>query len=362
MNREGSFGSTPESFSWTEFATTLLRWRRVFIAVPLIVAGTVVAITLALPKQYTTAFSFTPVASAGAGLSASSLAGLAGQFGVTLPTSDPSSSPEFYAYLMRSDGILRALAQSKYRVNDGGAEHAGTFIELYEVEESTPGRTMYQTLKILREEALGVSFDARTSLVSAEIKTTWPDLSLQMATRLLQLVDSFNIQSRQSLAALESEFLVDRLDTARAELRAAENSLQSFLSRNRSYESDPVLVFEYGRLQRELSTRQDVFSVLTQSYEQSRLAAVHNTPSVSVVEQPTEALRFDRRRTLPKLIGGLALGFMIALFYVIATDAVRRLREDDPSSLSEIEALAREMRSDAQRILMLRWTKRSPPS
>lgn len=361
MKQEAAPQKGPDSFSWIELGATLLRWRRLVFSLPLIVGGLFVAVTLALPKVYVTSLSFTPIASTGAGLSASSLAGLAGQFGVTLPTSDVSSSPEFYAYLMRSDGILRSLAESKYQISDDGTARSGTFIELYELRKSTPGRTMYETLRVLRERTLKVSFDARTSLVSADVETKWPDLSLQMANRLLQLVDSFNIQSRQSLAGLESQFLVNRIDTAKAELRGAENALQAFLTRNRLYESDPILVFEHGRLQREVSTRQEVFSVLTQSYEQSRLAAVHNTPSVSVVDQPTEALRFKRRRTLTKLLGGMALGFMLALGYMLAVDAMRRVREDDPSSMAEFDALLRATADDAKGFVGARRTRDGTP-
>ena len=357
MNQEAAPQKGPDSFSWIELGATLLRWRRLVFTLPLIVGGLFVAVTLALPKVYVTSLSFTPIASTGAGLSASSLAGLAGQFGVTLPMSDVSSSPEFYAYLMRSDGILRSLAEGAYRINDDGTARTGNFIDLYELQESTPGRTMYETLRVLRERTLKVSFDARTSLVSADVETKWPDLSLQMANRLLQLVDSFNIQSRQSLAGLESQFLVNRIDTAKAELRAAENALQTFLTRNRSYESDPILLFEQGRLQREVSTRQNVFSALTQSYEQSRLAAVHNTPSVSVVDQPTEALRFKRRRTLTKLLGGMALGLMLALGYMLTVDAMRRVREDDPSAMAEFDALLRATADDAKGIVGVRRTR-----
>jgi hypothetical protein len=324
----------------------------------LAVAGLVVAATLLAPKKYTTSIAFTPVASPTAGLSMSSLAGLAGQFGVSLPTGDATSSPEFYAYLMRSDAILQRLAETKYTISDDGQPVTGTFIELYEIDKGTPGKTMYEAIHRLRTKRTTIGFESRTGIVSATIKTKWSDLSYQMGVRLLQLVDSFNLQSRQGLASMETQFLTGRLDSARIELRQAENALQAFLLRNRSYESDPMLAFEHGRLQRETAIRQEVYSVLTQSFEQARLAAVHNTPTVSLVTPPTPALRFDRRQTLSKLILGLAAGFLVALAFVIAKESVRNAQAQDPSSYSVLRSLILDAKAD---LLVLPSARRNKP-
>jgi uncharacterized protein involved in exopolysaccharide biosynthesis len=340
-----------QAFSWLELGAVLLRWRRTIVIAPLVTGLMVVAVTLLAPKKYTTTLSFTPVASGPAGLSAGALASLAGQFGVALPTTEPSSSPEFYAYLMRSDGVARDLVESRYTINVEGDSVVGTIIDLYEIDEGTPGKTLFEAMRVLRTKIITISFDSRTSIVSAEIRSKWPDLSLEIASRLLQLVDSFNLQSRQSLAGLESRFLVGRLDTARAELRAAENAQQEFLLRNRSYERDPVLLFEHNRLQRELATRQDVFSVLTQSYEQARLAAVHNTPTVSLVERPRLALRFDRRHTLPKLLAGMFTGFVLALGYILLVDSLARVRLQAPDSYSRFVGLAGDAANDLKSVL-----------
>jgi uncharacterized protein involved in exopolysaccharide biosynthesis len=348
LPRQGRDADTP---SWVDLAVTLLRWRRLLVLLPLASAALVVAATLLAAKKYTTTVAFTPVASAGAGLSVGSLAGLAGQFGVNLPMSEPSSSPEFYAYLMRSDAILQRLAASQYSVQDGDEKLAGSFIDLYEIDEGTPGKTMFEAIHQLRTKRATIGYESRTGIVSATIKTKWPELSYQMGVRLLQLVDSFNLQSRQGQAALESQFLTGRLDSARIELRAAENSMQAFLLRNRSYESDPVLLFEQGRLQREVMTRQEVFSVLTQSYEQTRLAALHNTPTVSLVTPPAPALRFDRRRTLTKLIAGLVIGFLLALSIALAMEAVARAREGRADAFPLLRDMMREVIADAKRLI-----------
>src|SRR5438876_484305 len=94
-------------------------------------------------------------------------------------------------------------------------------------------------------------------------------------------------------ASQERRFLGERLDTARAELRRAEGALEKFLQRNRSYPNSPTLLFEHDRLQREAGLRQDVYSMLTQAYEQARMQAVRNTPSISLIDHPVPALRYD---------------------------------------------------------------------
>jgi hypothetical protein len=321
-----------------DLAAQLSRHLRMLVVVPAASVFAFVGVALLLGKTYTTTISFTPVAPE---TSAGALASLAGQFGIGLPAADPSGSPDFYADLLQTPDVLIPLAESRYSVVDGRDSLTGTLLELLEIDESTPGRTMAEGLKELRSEIMAVKFDRQTSIVRVSIKTDWPELSFAMANRLLELVDTFNLKSRQTTGGAQQNFLRQRVDTARMELSNAEERLQSFLVQNRSYVNDPALTFEHDRRRREVTLRQEVYTTLVQAYEQARLTAVRNTPSVSIVERPALPLRHDRRHLAVKVILVGIAGLFVAVMAALALEAIAIERLERPDAFAELAQLAK---------------------
>ena len=330
-----------QDVSLVQLATVLLRHRRPLIVIPSALLAVVVGIILLAHRTYTTTISFTPVSSPAA---QGALASLAGQFGVQLPGSDPSTSPDFYAGLVETPSILRALAKTKYTFKDQGKALSGSFIELYELGDTSSGATVFKAQHLLQSNVLGVSYDRQTSIVSVDVQTKWAPLSRQMAERLLQLIDEFNLNSRQRRAQAEREFMEQRLDSAKFELRAAENRLQDFLEHNRDFRSDPRLSFENDRLTQEENMRQQIVSTLTQAVEQDRIEAVRNTPSISVLEEPSDALQPDRRHLLLKGSLALAGGFAMVVIWLLIAEVLRSGKADTPGQYEELERTWRETR------------------
>jgi hypothetical protein len=322
------------------------------VLLPLLCALLTVTGTVLWPKRYTTRLSFTP---AGTTLPEGSLASLAGQFGVSLGL-DPGASPDFYAALVKTREILQPLVERSYRVVQRGDTVTASFITLYGISERDSGRTVAAAIEEILDEVMTVSTNRRTSVVQVDVQTKWPELSLQIAQALVLAIDDFNFRSRQRQGGAERSFLEQRLDTARTELREAQNSLEQFYATNRSYENDPALRFVHERLQRDVSLRSDVFGMLTQSYEQARVAAVRNTPSVAPVEDPKVALRPDRRHLVTKSIGGAFVGTILAILWVVWSEVAARTRVDTPARYAELSRRWKEALNEA-RLLFLRRAK-----
>jgi uncharacterized protein involved in exopolysaccharide biosynthesis len=153
-------------------------------------------------------------------------------------------------------------------------------------------------------------------MVSVAVRTRDPQVSLVIANRLIDGLNRFNRTTRQSQATEEREFTEGRLNEARAKVRAAEDALQSFLQRNRQFES-PQLAFERDRLQRELLFQQQIMTGLAQQYEEARIREVRDTPVITIVERPVlpavpEPLH--RARLLVLFVGMMVtLGALFAL-------------------------------------------------
>lgn len=328
-------------------ASAVLASRRWFVGLPAALAILTGVVVLSLPLTYTTRLSFRPV---GTGANLGQLAGLASQFGVALPGGDASTSADFYADLVRTPEMLRALALKQYVVDTGTDTLRGTFIDLYEIRESTEGRTLFEAIRTLNEEILNVQAKATTSVVSISIETDWPSLSRQMGEELLRLIDSFNVASRQFQADAEYRFMEQRLDTAMLELTRAENRLQSFLEKNREFRGDPELVFQYDRLSRDVTTRQTVYTTLLQAVEQMRIEAVRNTPSISVTERPLQPLRPNRRGLVMKILISLVVGLLLSIALVFVKEVARSAAALDPVASSELESEWRATRADVRRV------------
>jgi uncharacterized protein involved in exopolysaccharide biosynthesis len=167
---------------------------------------------------------------------------------------------------------------------------------------------------------------------------------------MVDLVNRFNLERRQSNASQEREFIEGQLSRAESALHAAEDSLRRFLEQNRNYQNSPSLRFRHERLQRRVSLRQQVFSSLSESYQQARIDEVRNTPVITVVQPPELPARPDPRQLLLKGALGLVLGGMLGVFGAFGHEMMTATRQRDPDDYAEFERLKQEARDELARI------------
>lgn len=336
---------------WLPLFNALLR-RRVMIArVTTVVFLAVVLITLVLPRKYTATAAFMPQSPSS---SLGQLAGLAAQFGLSAPTGGLGTNPEFYADLLRSGPILRAVVEHKYDLFEREPSH-GTLADYYEVRESSEPRRVAAAVRILRTH-LSVRTDPKTAVVKLAVDARSPGLAKAIMERLLEEVNRFNLDSRQSQAGQERRFIEERLGSAREELRSSENELERFLVRNREYRNAPQLLFQYDRLQREVGMRQQVYTTLVQAYEQARIEEVRNTPVITLVERPIAPPIPDRRYLLLKAIVAVVGGLLAGGAWAILGELFRDSGQREPRAAEEFHQLV----ADARRDLRTPWRLLGP--
>ena len=310
-----------DEISLVALARLVRRERRLVVSCGVGLAILVAALVLLWPREYTSTAVFMPQSSEG---DLSRLSGLAAEFGVSVPGSNPGDSPAFYASLLTSRDILRAVVLTSYPLSTRAEDSArATLVELYGIEGESPAVRRDKAVKRFRRD-LEIETYRETELIGIEVTTPWPTVSQAAAQRLLDLVSRFNLTTRQTQAEAERRFVQARLETARAELRSAEERLQRFLQRNREFRDSPALVFENDRLTREVDLRQQVVSSLVQSFEQARIDEVRNTPVTTVVEPPDLPAQPDPRRLVLKTLLGLTAGLLSGTFAAAVRDFSRR--------------------------------------
>jgi len=316
-------GVPDDEISLWEVLAVLLRRRGVIVLSTFAMGALALAFGLLRAPSFTTSASFQPQGSDGG---QSQLLALASQFGVNMGSGD-GLSPAFYAELLTSRSILLNVATTPHRVEGASVLLA----DLLEVEEDTEELRLREVIEWLRETAVSVETGRETGIVTVRVTTDWPELSLQLAEQLLEEVNRFNLETRQSQAATERGFIEARVEGARGDLLAAEDELQRFLQANRQFRDSPELQFQYERIQRNVGLRQQVFTTLVQSFEQARIAEVRDTPVITVLQPPFLPPGPDERRLKLFLALGLVLGAMGGTVLAFVVEAFGRPVGNDPA-------------------------------
>ena len=316
-----------DEISLWEVLAVLLRRRGTIVLTTILTAAAAVAFTLLRANSFTTEASFRPQ---GSDASLSQLMSLASQFGVRMPGGmrDEELTPAFYAELLGSRQILHRVASRDFDVDGVGR---ASLADLFEIEEPTEELRVEEAIEALQNDVLTISTGRETGIVTVEVRTKWPDLSQEIAERLLDEIARFNLHTRQSQAAAERVFIEERVDSARSALLTAESAMQAFLQANRQWENSPDLIFQHDRLERDISLRQQVYTTLVQSFEQARISEVRDTPVITVLQAPFFPPGPDRRRLLLVIALGLVLGGMAGVVLAFVVEAVKRPAPGDPA-------------------------------
>jgi uncharacterized protein involved in exopolysaccharide biosynthesis len=306
--------------SFFELLTPVIRGWRLIAGFALAGALTAAIVLLLQRPVYTAHTSFAPETSPVTSLAGSlaGLAGLAGEFGVAAPKGT-SLSPEFFARVLHSREILRSTLQSPFPAPAADSSRPSrTLLDILDVSGKTPEQRLYKGERRL-ERQTEIDVDRETGMVSLRVEMQDPRLAALVANRMVELLNRFNLERRQSQSREERRFSGDRLATAERELRAAERAHLAFLQRNRTYSESPLLNFEANRLARDVQLKQEIFLTLTKSYEQARISEVRDTPVLTVIDSAVPAvLRTRPRRTLGTIVAGLLAGLLgLAVAYAV---------------------------------------------
>jgi uncharacterized protein involved in exopolysaccharide biosynthesis len=272
----GGLGLKPDRHepSLVDLGSTLLRHRFLVTGCAALFFGAAV-LTTWKPRTYTASASFSPESQQRV---PAGLAGLASQFGLGLGVGDAGQTPAFYLDLLDSREILGAVAETTYSFRADTGLVSGSILDIFKIRGRTGPLRREAAIRFLRG-MVSAAVSPRTNVVTVRVHSTYAQLAVQVCEHLLGLVNRFNLGRRQSQAAAERVFVAGRLEEVKSDLKQAEDRLQTFLQRNRDYRNSPELSFQQDRLARDVSMQQQVYTSLSQSFEQARIEEVRDTLS-----------------------------------------------------------------------------------
>jgi len=328
------------------FLNIILRYRRVVLLATAVGVAATVAAGLVF-GGYRARAVFAPVMGSLSPLG--DVASVAAKFGIIVAGA-VGSPVGFYADLPTTDGLLSQLAESRFSFApdvNGRDTLSGTLVVLLKAHGDTPEELLQNAVDHLQRK-IDVTSDLGAGTVTVEALAPWPELAEKMTRRILDLVNVFNVEQLQSQARAERQFIEDRMHAAQRELEDAENQLEVFLTKNRTYQASPKLTIEAGRLQRRIDLRQQTYTTLVGEYEEARIREIRNTPVITVVDPPEGSARV-RFKVLALVLVGLALGVAFGVTLAFLLEYFAALRRERSSEFETLQGLL----ASAQRELRL---------
>ena len=335
-------GDSSSPLSMVRMLSALLRRWKLLVAIPAAVVILAFAIAVGRDSSYLASSTFKPAESSG-GAARSGLSALAAQFNVSLGGLGPEESLQFYVRLLESYNLRHGAALTEYEVTRPEAPYdtvRGTLVDLLEIEADSPERAAERAAGWL-SSATTVRTDMPSGVLTLQVEAPWPALATALNRRLLELVNEFNLERRQSQAAAERQFVEERMEEARARLADAEAAYDRFLERNRDYHMSPVLSTEAARHQRNVGLRQQLYTSLAQAYEEVRIQEIRSTPVIAVIDPPGGRVPRVGRNVVRTGALGVVLGILLAIGVALLLEYVAWHRGRYPLEYAELEQAKR---------------------
>ncbi len=301
-----------------ELAQMAIRNRWLIMIAAVSVMMLTATVVFLMPNRYVSTATILPSVE---GNSLSELRSLAGLAGIMPKDNNPSALfPTILGSRMMYDNLL--ARDLTYQVD--GRSVSTSLAEYF--GETNPDR--------LRDALAGVtsvSTDKKTGVISLGVETTSPSLSQGILTAYLTELEDYNLNRRQSQAK-ENALYLERQMTARTiSLKAAEDSMEYFQSRNRDWtmSSDPEVGTIIGRLQREVEVNNTAYLFLRQQYEIAQLETQKDIPIVRVLDEPSlPTIKSGPRRISMIAAAGLVTMIFMTLLIFIVNRMRHRTRAD----------------------------------
>jgi uncharacterized protein involved in exopolysaccharide biosynthesis len=304
-----------DTISFFDIMLILARQIRIIIITPTIFCTLAIIYVLFYTEPYYTSTAKIMSSSGGGGVSQA--AGLAAQFGISLPTGQ--SEPNWvYPEIIKSRTLARAMLKRNFSTEEYGLQKS--LLQILTFGNDEPKFSM-DTLEILAIEGfikkIIISEDRKTGIYTLTISASEPQLASDIIAALIEELDTHQKEYNKAITSKARKFIEERIVAVGKELREAEESLKDFTVSNRRIENSPLLLLEQQRLAREVSIPAGVFTMLKQQLETTKIEEVKESDYVVVLDPPEAPLKRSgpNRRKMVIFAGflGIGLGMVIGL-------------------------------------------------
>jgi uncharacterized protein involved in exopolysaccharide biosynthesis len=209
-------------------------------------------------------------------------------------------------------------------------------------------------------KAINAGLDPKTNLVWFSVDAQWPELTAQIANRLIDLVSTFNRETRVSRAKSKRAFLQMRHDSARTALRDAEERQRFFYDQNRGLILAPSLKFDEQRIKREVDLASDLYINLDRQLEVARIDEINDAALITVIDSAVVPRKPMWPRYGVMLMTATLLGMLAGLLLAGSATVVADWRERNPGAYEDFHSAVTRLRRELRAAIGFGRSDRSP--
>ncbi len=249
--------------------------------------------------------------------------GLAEQFGIVIPNNQ--STPNWGAAdIIKSRTLARAMLKRKFDTKEFGS--GKSFLQILTYGNNEPEFNK-DTLEIKAVDKLvkmiNLSEDRKSGLYTITLNASEPQLAADIITVLIEELDKHQKEYNKALKSKARQFIEERIHAVGKELVQAEETLKDFTASNRRIENSPLLLLEQQRLGREVSVLTNVYTMLKQQLETTKIEEVKESEYVIVLDPPEAPIeKSGPKRKKMVILAGL-LGIGLSIFIAILVEFVQ---------------------------------------
>jgi uncharacterized protein involved in exopolysaccharide biosynthesis len=215
------------------------------------------------------------------------------------------STPYFIAKLLLLRSVITQVAQE--RMPDA---RGGTVIE--RVLEK-PGAAIKPTrVEPAMRDIISADVDKQTGLIAVRVTHSDSAVVRQIVTRLVETASQTFVRVSRAQATSQRAAQGERVDSARRQLRQAEERVLSFLSANRAFTTFSPASISRQNLEREVTNAQTVYSQARADYDAAVGRELEETPAVVIVDPIPARLLPDPLHLPLAIVLASALALLVA--------------------------------------------------
>ncbi len=270
------------------------------------------AIAMVVPPLYRASVLLVPNQSA-AGLSAAlgDLTGLAGQFGISTGSDDPS---RLFPEILQSRSLTHAVLRSQVTAGDSTAS---AYIDRLVKPGGDEGARLERATKVFQESRSRVVLNPKNSSVKVVVYDRDPLVAATIANRMAAELDRINQEMGRANAREKRQFIEERRQEVLRQLEADEMELTNFRERNRNYAGSPQLTLEYERISRRVRLDEELALTLVRELEMARIDEFKDMPVINVLDRALPPAERHSPRRAMIVIAAFAVSLAVGLACVL---------------------------------------------
>lgn len=244
------------------------------------------------------------------------LMSMAASFGISAGGSKETYNIED---VVKSRTIAREVVLHKWKT--AKYDKPVSLIEYNRNEIKDTNRAVYSAIKVYNSW-VSISTDDRTGLMTLFVETEDPILCAEIANYIGRAVTKYVQKYQGGVANRNIDHINDRLIAVNQELKEAEEKIKAFQLNNRDM-SSPQVQLEYGRLERQLQIKQQVYLTLNQQIELAQIEKIKKAPVINILDKAeVPFLKIKPKRSIICIaytfLGGLiGVGLVLLLPFLV---------------------------------------------